>query len=827
MARKKKAADPTDQSNALAENTDVLVKLPDQTLSDEADLPVFKASVRGLVAFSVENDEAWSFSSYQTAHEGTLAHAQLQAINREAGNYTSEVYLSHTFQAQGCLLEVSGRADGIFRIDDKVIVQEIKTSATPLSEIDEEFSEAHWAQGKCYAYLLSTIENLSEVTVRLTYYDRIHNEEKSFDQKFSAQRLQRFFKTLLYPYANWALAQEKWKEIRNLSIKTLAFPYPAYRKGQKLLAYNTYKCIEDGKRLFAQAPTGTGKTMGVLYPAIKALSEGKLDRLFYVTAKTTTRGIAENAYKMLTEQGLRLKVLTLTAKEKLCLNTVKNCTPEKCPFIQGYMTKAKKVVKDLLKKHDFFSREIISEAGLRHGVCPFEMSLDMALSCDLIICDYNYVFDPRVYLKRFFQQKGREEYLIMVDEAHNLFDRARGMYSAEILVKDLGDMAKEIKSDLPSVSDALQKLKKELTAWDKKLEAADMEAGGISYRTTPDAPKSLKAPLEAFIFSTEGWITGEHEEKDYTESLITLFFDLLHFKNILDIYSSQYRTLITGPKSNRQLTLVCLDPSMMLDRNMKAARSTILFSATLSPLGYFKNILGGREEDATLRLPSPFPRENLLIVNEDQIETRFRHREQYLSKAAEAIFDWSMSHKGNTMVFFPSYKYLLDVLELFKEYEGDYEILCQNREMDEPSRDAFLKEFEEYGDVHRIAFCVMGGVFGEGIDLTGDKLTSVIIVGVGLPQVSPEGEMLKDYYQQQTESGFPYAYTFPGLNKVLQASGRLIRTETDRGALLLIDSRFATHEYLKLLPEEWHPIPRTSQGLSIKSMVKHFWKAQA
>ncbi len=789
-------------------------------------LPQFKASVRSLVAFSVRDDEAWSFSSYRLAQEGSLAHAQLQAINREAGNYTSEVFLSHSFEAQGCILEVNGRADGIFRYEDKVVVQEIKTSATPLSEIHEHFSDGHWAQGKCYALLLGIIEDLKEVTVRLTYYDKTRNEEKSFDQSFTIEKLQRFFKTLLYPYTSWALAQEKWREIRDLSIKTLAFPYADYRKGQKLLAYNVYKCIENEQRLFAQAPTGTGKTMGVLFPAIKALGEGKLDRLFYVTAKTTTRGIAENACKMLADQGMRLKVLTLTAKDKLCLNTVKNCNPEKCLFIQGFQSKSRKVVKELLKRQDFFSRDMISQAGLRHGICPFELSLELALSCDLIICDYNYVFDPRVYLRRFFQQKGREEYLIMVDEAHNLFDRSRGMYSASIGTKGLSELLKEIKKDLPEVHHDMRALKKALSALEKQIEQEPLEAGGVKYHSITEPPLSLKEPLENFIFTTESWLMTDQEEKPYTEGLVTLFFDLLHFKNILELFSPRYRTVITGAKSNMQLQLLCLDPSSTLDHHMQAARSTVLFSATLSPLWYFKSILGGRNDDVTLRLPSPFPRENLLVFNEDRIETRFRHRARFLESTAKAIYEWTMAHKGNVMVFFPSYKFLLDVLDIFKEFEGELEVLCQSREMDEPSRDAFLAEFEAYGDVSRIAFCVMGGVFGEGIDLTGDRLTGVIIVGVGLPQVSPELEIMRSYYQTEAMSGFSYAYIYPGLNKVMQAAGRLIRTETDRGALLLIDSRFATEEYFKLLPAEWLPIPRSSEGHSIGRASHWFWNQE-
>lgn len=783
-----------------------------------------KASVRDLVAFSVKDDSKWSFSSYRLAYEGSLAHAKIQAINREEGNYTSEVTLSSSVEALGFVVDINGRADGVWRLDDKIIVHEIKTCATPLSEIHEAYSNSHWAQAKCYAFMLTQVEDIEKVTVRLTYYNRDNEEQKSFDRVFTKEKLGRFIKTLIYPYISWALSQQDWKETRDNSIKSIFFPYPAYRIGQKLLAYNVYKCIEDSKRLFAQAPTGIGKTMGVLYPAIKSLAEGKLDRLFYATAKTTTRGIAETAYKLLKEQDVRLKVITLTAKDKMCLNEVKDCRPDKCPYILGYMSRSRKVVKELLKGWDFFPREEITRAGLRYGICPFELSLDLSLSCDLIICDYNYIFDPRVYLRRFFEQKGREKYLIMVDEAHNLFDRARGMYSAEIKVRSLLDVSKEIKKDLPQISKEIIKLRKALSSIEKELDNPLNEAGGVEYISIKDAPISLLAPLLEFINETEGWISSERDDKPYTDLLVSLFFDMLHFKNVLELYSNNYRTLITGAKTNLTLKLLCLDPSSMLNKNMTTAKSTILFSATFSPLWYFKNILGGRDEDITLRLPSPFPRENLLLYNENHIETRYRYRSKYLDATAKAIYNWSIAHKGNVMVFFPSYKYLLDILKIFKELNGNFEIMCQDRAMDEASRDEFLKCFDVYGDVNRIAFCVMGGVFSEGIDLVGDKLTGVIIVGVGLPQVSPELEIMREYYQNKSGDGFSYAYIYPGINKVLQAAGRLIRTETDKGALLLIDSRFASNEYLKLLPYEWHPIAKSTSGKDLGEVASEFWK---
>lgn len=821
MARKKttKKAEE-DQSVAISENVVKTIDAP----GVESPPQVFKVSVRNLVAFSIPEETTWSFTSYKQLQEGSQAHSEIQSRHRDEGRYQSEVFLSHSLSAPGCQVEISGRADGIWELDDKTVVHEIKTTSTELSEINEDFSEAYWAQGKCYAFIHACQKNLEKINVQLTYYHRNTGEEKSFDRTFTFDKLQKFIKNLIYPFASWALAQAKWREIRNLSINALTFPFPAYRKGQKLLAFNTYKCIQDRKRLFAQAPTGTGKTMGVLYPSIKTLGEGSVDRIFYLTAKTTTRTIAENASRMLMEQGLRIKMLTLTAKDKICPHIVRDCSPDKCIYIQGYPTRSGKVIKDFIKKYDVFNRENITETAMKNSLCPFELSLDLALQCDLIICDYNYVFDPRVYLKRFFQQKGREEYLILVDEAHNLFDRAREMYSASVLKNEIIEMSRLVKEELPAIHGALRSISKTMGAIERETNEKRLDSGGTSYFVSPEVPTQLVKAVADFITETEHWmlVRGD-EEKDYTDSLITMFFDLLHFKNISELYSKEYRTLITGSKSHVKLSLVCLNPGVILNDYMSMGRSSVLFSATLSPQSYFRNILGGRREDVTLRLPSPFPRENLLVVNEDCVETRFRFREKYLDRAAHAIHAWVKNHTGNYMVFFPSYKYLMDVLNIFKELDGEFDILCQEREMNESSRDDFLREFDNYGDITRIGFCVLGGIFGEGIDLTGDRLTGVVIVGVGLPQVCPELEIMRNYYQEEMGSGFNYAYSYPGINRVLQSSGRLIRSETDRGGLLLIDSRFAEQDYQGLLPDEWHPIPRTSKGADIESLIKNFW----
>ena len=828
LARRRKAK-KTEAVTEVLENpsADMDIKSSAKADGTEQEKPstVFKVSVRNLVSFSIPEDTTWSFTTYSQLHEGSHAHTEIQNRHKAEGTYQSEVYLTYLYHSQKYMVEISGRADGIWELEDGTIIHEIKTTSTQLSEIHEDFSEAHWAQGKCYAFIHASNKNLSSITVRLTYFHRPSGKEKSFDRTFTIDRLEKFISGLIHPFAAWALSQAKWREMRDLSIKALEFPFPAYREGQRLLAYNTFRCIQDGKRLFAQAPTGTGKTMGVLYPAIKTLAEGTIERIFYLTAKNTTRAVAENAYRLLTLQGLRLRVLTLTAKDKICPHLIRDCNPDKCLYIQGYAHRSKKAVKELIKKTDAYNMENITETAMKHNLCPFELSLDLALQCDLIICDYNYVFDPRVSLRRFFQQKTREDCLILVDEAHNLFDRAREMYSASISKKEILEMSRLIKQDLPAVYKALRSISRVLASIEKKTAADRIEAGGTSYYVSSDFPESLTDPVTCFIDETEHWmLTRGDEEEDYTDGLITLFFDLLHFKNISELYSPEYRTLITGDGSRLKLTLLCLDPGIMLGKVMDTARSSILFSATLSPLSYFRDILGGRKEDATLKLPSPFPRENLLVVIEDCVETRFRYRQKYMERTAHAIYQWVKNHIGNYMVFFPSYKYMTDVLEVFTNLEGDFKILCQEKDMDESSRNSFLGEFENFGDITRIGFCVMGGIFGEGIDLSGDRLTGVVIVGVGLPQVCPEQEIMRSYYQDKMGNGFSYAYTYPGINRVLQASGRLIRSETDRGALLLIDSRFGQTDYLQLLPDEWHPVPRTSSGMDLEAGTRQFWE---
>ncbi len=806
-----------------------------------ADQPLLKVSVRGLVAFSIQDDTAWAYVSYADMREGSKTHQKLQAELAAAGAYKAEVPISHTYEVLDRLIEVSGRLDGILNADTVPMLHEIKSTSVPLSDIPLAGIPSHWAQLQCYAALHSEETGANIVPARLTYVDRQTGAVRDFDRVFTRTELTRSMLEMLKPYVKREKDAAAWRDKRDKSIQAMELPFSdGFRKGQKLLAYNVYRCIGDGRRLYAQAPTGTGKTMGALYPVLKSMGEGLVDRIFYVTAKTTTKGIAENAVSLLRTKGLRLKALTLTAKDKLCLMSVKNCDPAKCPYAEGILTRMQRVSKTLLKSHDVFTRDLIYETGLKHEVCPFELSLDISLGCDLIIADYNYVFDPRVYLKRFFQQKGKDNNVFLVDEAHNLVDRAREMFSATLVREPLMAMRRTLSKPEPDIAHALGDILRILTLMQVHPTANAAEAGGQGFRVSENAPADLLQPINAFLLKSEPLLTDKEEDGDepppWQDEFVGVFFDLLHFRNTLELFGDEYRLLQIGRNRTFSIRLMCLDPSEMLGRRMDSARSSILFSATLSPLTYFRKMLGGRPEDPTLRLPSPFPRENLCAVIEDRVETRFRMREKHLPAVAASLYAFLSARKGNYLIFFPSYGYMNQVLPLLerlyeegrkkKPGEGEWDVLVQEGGMTEADREAWLARFEYYGDVVRAGFCVLGGAFGEGIDLVGERLTGVAVVGVGLPQVNPEQEISRAYFEDRFGEGFDFAYTYPGLNRVLQAAGRLIRTKTDRGGLLLVDARFAGHQYQQLLPPEWFPLPFLSRSPDLGALLRDFWQEE-
>lgn len=770
-------------------------------------------SIRNLVEFVLMSGNLDSrFTGSSRALDGTRAHQKLQKSYGE--EYSPEVTLKYSFEYEGYSMRVQGRADGIITEGDRIVIDEIKSTTMPLELLGENQNTAHWGQAKCYGYIYAREQNLKSIDVQLTYYHLDTEEIKKIRKTFTIEELEAFFDQLIKEYYKWADKLEKWKIKRDLSIKELQFPFLNYRRGQRELAVAVYKTIREEKRLFAQAPTGIGKTISTLFPTVKAVGEGLTAKIFYLTAKTITRQVAEEAFNKMRDDGLCFKTVTLTAKDKICFEKGKRCTPEECSFAEGHFDRLREGLEDLFNNEDAFTREVIEEYALKHNICPFEFSLDIALWTDGVICDYNYAFDPRIYLKRFFMDE-KGDYTFLIDEAHNLVDRSRTMFSAELNKKAFLDQKRAMKVKNPKISKTLHHLNAFMINMNKKCEEA-------TFYVQSEEPKEIYPLLRHFIAEAEEYLK-EGERGEGYEDLLKLYFNAFTFLKISEFYDERYITYVDKRSKDIFLKIFCQDPSYLLGEAIKRAKSAIFFSATLTPLPYFKEIFGGSEEDYCTRLASPFDSNNLCLIAADYISTKYKNRENSYESIVDTIAKVVEGKVGNYFVFFPSYQYLRMVLELFVERHPHINILEQISSMNEEEREEFLDKFEIQSDESLVAFGVLGGIFSEGIDLVGERLIGAIIVGVGLPQVSLEVDLIMKYFADKKGRGYEYAYLFPGMNKVLQGAGRVIRTEKDRGIVCLIDDRFTSYSYQRLFPAEWKHFKRANKIDEISNYIDGFW----
>ncbi|WP_139903572.1 ATP-dependent DNA helicase [Clostridium thermarum] len=786
-----------------------------------------RISVRNLVEFILRGGNLDTrFMTSGRAVEGTRLHQKLQKLNKkkfsEIGwEYLAEAALVYKFQQKGITFSVEGRADGIIlpgKDDDNsnVVIDEIKTTTQKLEHIDEEYNTLHWAQAKCYAYIYALQNEKSDMDVQLTYCDVENEDIKVFVKTYSREELEDFFLSLIDKYYKWARMSEDWILLRNKSIKGLKFPFESYRKGQRELAVSVYKTIAEGKRIFVQAPTGIGKTVSTIFPAVKSMAEGHVSKIFYLTAKTITRQVAEEAVKKMRDGQLALKTVTLTAKEKICFSKGSVCNPEQCIYAKGHFDRVNDAIEDIITAEDELTREKIESYALKHKICPFEFSLDLTLWCDCVICDYNYVFDPRVSLKRFFETKG--DYAFLIDEAHNLVDRAREMYSAKLSKSPFLKLKKIMKEVEGSISRTLGKLNTYMLSLKKSL---DREG----FLVQKDLPEDMYPLLRKLVKVSEDWLAA-NEGKEGHEDLLQLYFDVLAFIRVWELYDDNYLTYVEDSGNDVTIKLFCMHPGKLINEHLDKGRAAVLFSATLTPMSYFKDILGGKENDYVIKLPSPFPQENQCLLIADTVSTRYRHRENTFDIIVEYVFRMIKAKLGNYMIFFPSYKYMTDTFNRFVQKYSDIKVIMQQGEMDENERDEFLKAFSDNPQESLVAFVVLGGIFSEGIDLKGDRLIGTAIVGVGLPQLCLERNIIKDYFDEVNDMGYDYAYTYPGMNKVLQAAGRVIRSAEDRGVVLLIDDRFTSYQYRPLFPEHWKHarIVRNTENFAL--MLKEFWEVE-
>jgi len=771
-----------------------------------------KVSVRNLVEFLLRaGDIDSSFFRINRAVEGTRIHKKIQKAQKEC--YRPEVPLKYSIDYREFVLTVEGRADGIIEDSDGVTIDEIKSTMSPLEIIDENYNEMHWAQAKCYAYIYAVQNNIEKVNIRLTYCHLDTEEIKYLNKSFSVEQLKDFFDQLAQNYYSWAKLEYDWQLERDESIRKLTFPFDMYRKGQRELAVAVYKTITSGKNIFVQAPTGIGKTISTLFPSIKAMGEGNTSKIFYLTAKTITRSVAEEAFLIMRKKGLKFRAITLTAKEKICIKEKSSCNPADCEVAKGHFDRINSAIMDILAHEEELKRETIEKYAAKHKVCPFEFSLDLTLWADAVICDYNYVFDPRVYLKRFFTDKG--DYIFLIDEAHNLVDRAREMYSAEIYKKPVLKMKKEMKEIAPKISKALNRINTFMLN-KKKL------CNEKGFYVSKEGDKEIYSILRMFVSECEAYF-AKNENIKAGDELLELYFNALAFIRICELYDERYVTYVEIQENDVKLKLFCLDPSYLLHEALKKGKSGVFFSATLIPLEYYRGILGGSAEDYIMSIESPFNLENRKLLVADYISTRYANRERSYKAIVESIWNLIKCKCGNYMVFFPSYQYMNTVYELFGCEHPDVKVHVQAASMTEEEREGFLALFVPQPDVTTIGFCVMGGIFSEGIDLKNDRLIGTVIVGVGLPQVCLERDIIREYFNDRNNAGFEYAYMFPGMNKVMQAAGRVIRSETDRGIILLIDERFTSRNYLKLFPREWFPYTRVIKADDITKFANEFW----
>jgi DNA excision repair protein ERCC-2 len=689
---------------------------------------------------------------------------------------------------------VTGRIDGVLVEDDRTIVEEIKTTRRSRSELARTPNPLHWGQAQCYAHIWAVREKISSVVVRLTYMNVDNWKIHQFEQIWQAAALEAFFNDLVSRYGDWINGRIHWARLRDRSIKTLGFPFDTYRAGQREMAVAVYRNIRDRGHLLVQAATGIGKTMGALFPAVKALGDGLVDKAVFLTARGTGRLAAESALRTLAANCLRMKSVTVSAKDKICFNTDGDCAPDACEWARGYYDRVNAALADALD-HDDLTRERIERIAGRHRVCPFEFSLELVTWADCVICDYNYAFAPGVMLQRLFGEEGGG-HALLVDEAHNLVDRSREMFSAQLDKEPFLAARRRVKGILPGIHAALGRINSWMAAQRRRCDKAGRELA------EEELPDILIDRLKVFLRSAERWL-ALNVQTPFRDELLDLFFEVLRFARVAEMFDKRYTVIYQASSKGLRIKLFCIDPSHQLQSSWKRCRSAVLFSATLTPGGYFQSVLGCTEQATMLNLPSPFPSSNLAVFVADQITTLYRRRHDTCREVTRTIADLVRQRPGHYMLFFPSYEYLHMIYRLFRDACADLATVIQTPEMDEEARTAFLSNFKQAVGRTLVGFVVMGGIFGEAIDLKGERLIGAVMVGVGLPGISLERDLIRDYYHRTSARGFEFAYQYPGINRVLQAAGRVIRTENDQGALLLIDRRYGQQRYRRLLPPHW------------------------
>lgn len=788
--------------------------MADSTQDNQNQPERIRISVRNLVEFILRSgdiDTRRSGADKDAMQQGGRIHRKIQG--RMGSDYEAEVVLTHEVECGDFLLFIEGRADGILTEKKRIVVDEIKAVYRDIMTMTRPVP-VHLAQAKCYAYIYAYQHNLPEITVRMTYCQMETEQIRYFYESYKMDVLEEWFLDLISGYEKWAAMQKKWIELRNHSVRNLRFPF-AYREQQKNLISGVYRTIEQGKRLFLQASTGAGKTISVIYPAIQAVGRGMADKIFYLTAKTITRKVALDTFLLLMEQEFCFKVVAITAKEKVCFCEETTCNPDACVYAKGHYDRINDCVYELLQKEDFITTDVICDYARMRRVCPFELSLDVAVWVDAVVCDYNYVFDYDVCLKRFFAEGNKDEYIFLIDEAHNLVDRGRSMYSAQLCKEDFLAVKRQVRFYSRRMEKHLEACNKKLLEWKRTCEdyevMTEQQMGNLSVLLV-----RLMSEMDTFL--------EEEEEPDIRQVVLEFYFKVRHFMNMYDLLDENYVIYKEMEEDKFIVRLFCVNPSVNLNHFLKKGRAAVFLSATLLPVSYYMQLLSGGKEDFTMYARSPFLSENRLFLVGTDVSSRFSRRTQAeYNKIADYIEQVFCVKKGNYIIFLPSYVYMQSVYETYVSRKPGADIIVQDSHMDEEAREQFLQEFGKEHPEGLAAFCVLGGIFGEGIDLKKEQLIGAIIVGTGMPQIGTERKLLQEYFDRNGGCGFDYAFRYPGFNKILQAAGRVIRTEEDKGIIVLLEERLNCAQYHGLYPVEWG-MPQLCTRKNFGQKIQEFWK---
>lgn len=746
----------------------------------------YRVAVRALCEFTAKaGDLDLRFTPSPTAQEGIEGHRRVVA--RRAAGYEAEVALEGAYQG----LQVRGRADGYDPAANRL--EEIKTYRGDLARQPANHRQLHWAQAKVYAWLLCQARQLPAVEVALVYLNVDNDGQTLISEHYSAVELQAFFETQCLCFLAWAQGQTQRLAERDRGLQSLGFPYPQFRQGQRQLAETLYKAVSTGRCLMAQASTGIGKTLGTLFPLLKAMVPQQLDKVFFLTAKTPGRALALDALQQITRATPQpaLRTLELIARDKACEHPDKACHGEACPLAQGFYDRLP-AAREAAARLPLLDRANLREVALEHQVCPYYLGQEMARWVDVLVADYNYYFDAHALLFG-LTQANQWRVAVLVDEAHNLVERGRGMYSASL---DQGQLQALRQRKPPGLASALDRLNRQWNALYKAQRAP--------YLATEQLPDAFLRALQQCIGLIQERLNESPVEVD--AHILQFYFQALQFSRVAELFDEHFLfdvSLREGPRQRRLATL-CLrnvTPAKLLGPRMQAARSVTLFSATLSPRHFYTDLLGMPPDTAWLEVAAPFRAEQLEVRIASQVSTRYHERRASLAPIVALIAEQYQRQPGNYLAFFSSFEYLQQVHALLAEQHPAISAWAQAPGMDETARQDFLARFA--ADGQGVGFAVLGGAFGEGVDLPGNRLIGAFVATLGLPQVNPVNEQFKQRLGRQFGAGFDYVYLYPGVRKVIQAAGRVIRGDQDRGVLVLIDQRFAEPRVQQMFPSWW------------------------